>query len=121
MFQTKQLSNARMKLAGLAAGATSLWQSAILAYATTTGDNPFAPAESKITSIFVSLRTTLTNVVGPIAGCALVFCFIMMLVSQNQKKVEAYRGWAITIFVCIVAIYAVDFIVSLATGIGQSL
>ena len=43
----------------------------------------------------------------------------MMLVSQNQKKVEAYRGWAITFFVCVVGIFAVDFGIKLAATVGK--
>lgn len=82
--------------------------------------NPWSSATSKISSLVGNLETALKSIVVPIAGCALVLCFIMMLVSQNQKKVEQYRTWVITIIICIVAIYAVPFIINLAQQIGQS-
>lgn len=105
------------KLAVLGVGAGVMVNNTVTALAT----NPFANAENTITDLFESLTTTLTNVAVPIAGCALVFCLLMMLFSTSQRKVETYRGWAITIFLCIVGIFAVNFVIDLAQDIGKSL
>lgn len=112
----KLVKAARAKIAGVTAGASAMLASVITAYA----DNPFAGAEETITNLFENLQGTLLKVVIPIAGCALAFCFIMSMVSTNQKNVEQYRAWLFRIFICVVGIFAVSFIVTLATGIGQS-
>lgn len=77
-------------------------------------------ASTKISTILNDLSSALQSIVVPIATVALVFCFIMMMISQSQKKVETYRAWCITIFICIVAIFAVPFIINLAQSIGQT-
>lgn len=104
------------KIAGVATGVNAMWMSMVMAMAT----NPWTSATTTLTNILSTLETALKSIVTPIAGVALIFCFIMMLVSQNQKKVESYRSWCITIVICIVAIYAVPFIINLATSIGQA-
>lgn len=76
-------------------------------------------ATTTITSILTELSAALKSIVVPVATVVLIFCFIMMMISQSQKKVEMYRTWCITIFICIVAIYAVPFIISLGTLIGS--
>lgn len=108
---------ARNKVAGIIAGASTILMGMTTAYA---ANNPFANAEATINNLFTNLQAALVNVVVPIAACALIFCLIMMLVSTNQKKVEAYRSWAITIFVCVVGIFAVNFVITLAETIGKS-
>ena len=83
--------------------------------------NPWSGAESTLSTLFNDLRASLLKIVVPIAGCALVFCLIMMFVTSSQRKHEAYRSWAITIFLCLVGIFAIDFFLDLAETIGSSL
>lgn len=116
MNQLVDRTGLRMKVAGIGTGLSALMGTTVMALAS----NPFTNAETTITNIFGYLQTALTNVVVPIGACALIFCLIMMLVSQNQKKVEAYRGWAFTIFFCIIGIFAVNFIIGLAKQIGMA-
>lgn len=116
LVKQSKFQAARNKMAGVAAGASTMLMGMATAYAA----NPFGNAETTTKNLFTNLQTALTNVVVPIAACALIFCLIMMLVSQNQKKVEAYRGWAITIFVCVVGIFAVDFVIKLAETVGKA-
>lgn len=118
LVKNKGIHGIRAKVAGACAGLSVAMHSAVLAYAASS--DPFANATTVIEDIFGYLQTALTTVVVPIAACALVFCLIMMLVSQNQKKVEAYRGWAMTIFFCVIGIFAVNFIVGLAEQIGKA-
>lgn len=110
-------SNIKNKVMGAVAGMNAMLMTTMLAHATT--ENPWANVTTTIIAIFTTLEVALKSIVVPIAGCALVACFIMMLVSQNQKKVEAYRSWFITIVICIIAIYAVPFIIGLAQNIGE--
>ena len=76
-------------------------------------------ASGTITNILNELSAALKSIVVTVATVVLIFCFIMMMISQSQKKVEMYRTWCITIFICIVAIYAVPFIINLGTLIGS--
>ncbi len=108
----------RNKVAGAIFGAQALVATAMMTFATT---NPWGSAQEAVNGVFSSLESTLYAIVAPIAGCALIFCLIMMMVSQNQKKVETYRAWCITIVIAIVAIFAVPFIIKLATDIGNSI
>lgn len=107
----------RNKLMRLSAMATVAMMNFVPAYAT--GAGVFDGATSQIKNIVNQLITALKTVAVPIATAALLFCIIMMLISQNQKKVESYRSWAITIFIGIIAIFAVDFIISLAETVGS--
>lgn len=104
------------KVAGVVTGTSTMLTGMVTSYAT----NPFAAAETTIKNIFTNLQSTLTNVVVPIAGSAFIFCLIMMLASQNQKKVETYRSWAIAIFVCVIGVFAADFVIKLAVAIGKA-
>lgn len=105
----------RNKLMRLSAMATVAMMNFTPAYAT----DVFAGATSQIKNIVEQLIGALKTVAVPIATAALLFCIIMMLISQNQKKVESYRSWAITIFIGIIAIFAVDFIIGLAETVGS--
>lgn len=117
LVEKSKFQGIRNKVAGMSAGASVLLMNAICAYASS---NPFTGAETTIKTLFTNLQTALTNVVVPIATCAFIFCLIMMFASSNQKKVETYRGWAATIFLCVVGIFAVNFFITLAQTIGQS-
>ena len=123
VIQMTQLTNRcsvmHSKVAGMVTGAYAMMNTALmLAYAAE--DNPFEPAQETITDIVEQLKDTLLAIVVPLATCAFVFCLIMMFVSQNQKKVEAYRSWAITIVICVVVIFAATFIFDQAELIGKS-
>lgn len=109
--------NLRNKVIALSAGANAAMLTMV---STAFAENPFAQFGGAMGTMLGHLESTLKGLVVPIATVALIFCFIMMLVSQNQKKVESYRGWCITILICIVAIYAIPFLISVATTIGQS-
>ena len=111
------LNKVRNMVAGASVGMSTVMVNMLTAHAA----NPWGNAETTLVNLFESLQTTLTNIVVPIAACAFIFCLIMMLVSSNQKKVEAYRSWAITIFVCVVGIFAVGFVINLAKSIGGAL
>ena len=106
----------RAKIGGVSGAMGALAATASVALAA----NPFTNAETTIKTLFTNLQAALTNIVVPIAACAFIFCLIMMLVSQNQKKVETYRSWLITIFVCVIGIFAVSFVITLAQTIGNS-
>ena len=109
---------ARTKIAAVSAGTGALMLSVVPAFADDLG--VWQGATTTIKGILTSLEAALKTIVVPIAGVALIFCFIMMLISQSQKKVESYRSWVITIVVSIVAIYAIPFIIELATLIGKT-
>lgn len=113
---TKKVASVRNKALGVTAGLNAMLLTAMMTYAQY---GVWNNATTTISNILTSLESALKSIVVPIAGCALIFCFIMMLVSQNQKKVETYRAWCVTIVICIVAIYAVPFIISLASNIGS--
>lgn len=102
------------KGAAVATGIYAAGMTSVLAYAGT-----WDGASTTISNILTELSTALKSIVVPIATVVLIFCFIMMMISQSQKKVETYRAWCITIFICIVAIYAVPFMITLAQTIGQ--
>lgn len=104
------------KIMGIATGASTMLMGIVTAYAS----NPFGNAETGIGNLFTFLQATLVKVATPIAACAFVFCFIMTVVSQDQKQVEKYRSWATRIFVGVVGIFAVDFVIKLAETIGKS-
>ena len=106
------------KIAAVSAGASALMLSVVPAFADDLG--VWSGAATTITGILTSLEAALKTTVVPIAGVALLVCFIMMLISQNQKKVESYRSWMINIVIGIVAIYAIPFIIELAIIIGQT-
>lgn len=76
-------------------------------------------AATSIENMMKTLQNALLKIANPIAGAALVFCLIMTLVSQNQRTVETYKGWIKNIIVCLVAINAVGFIISIATNLGK--
>ena len=80
----------------------------------------WANAASNIENMMVTLQNALLKIANPIAGVALVFCFIMTLVSQNQRTVENYKGWMKNIFVCLIGINAVGFLIKTFTALGQS-
>lgn len=111
-----KVSSIRNKALGVAAGLNAVMLTATMAYA---NYGVWSNATNVVGNILVSLEAALKSIVVPIAGVALIFCFILMLVSQNQKKVESYRSWCVTILICIVAIFAVPFIIGLASNIGQ--
>lgn len=111
-----KVSNIRNKTLGVAAGLNAVMLTATMTYAQY---GVWSNATSVVGNILVSLEAALKSIVVPIAGVALIFCFVLMLVSQSQKKVEAYRSWVVTIVICIVAIFAVPFIIGLASNIGQ--
>lgn len=117
MTNTLKKAGLRNKVAGAIAGLNAAWMMTVVAMADM---GPWTAANGALTNILTQLEAALKSIVVPIAGVALIFCFIMMLVSQNQKKVESYRSWCITIVICIVAIYAVPFIIKIAQQVGQS-
>lgn len=83
--------------------------------------NPWGGASNTLATLFTDLRNSVTRIVIPIAACAFIICFIGMFVTSSQKRHDAFRTWAITIFLCIIGIYAVDFFIGLAQTIGESL
>ena len=109
------MANSRKRASMAMMGMYLMAMNSVVAYAGT-WDN----AENTIKTILTDLGTALKNIVTPIATVALIFCFIMMLLSQSQKKVETYRSWCITIFICIVAIWAVNPIIELAKTVGSA-
>ena len=102
------------KGAAVATGAYAMAMTTVMAHA-----GVWDGASSTISNILTELSAALKSIVIPIATVALIFCFIMMMISQSQKKVETYRAWCITIFICIVAIFAVPFFIGLAQTIGE--
>lgn len=116
MNKLSAVSGIRNKAVGVMAGMNALILTTMMSYA---NHGVWSNVTSTMSNIFTTLESALKSIVVPIAGCALVFCFIMMLVSQSQKKVETYRAWVVTIFISIVAIYAVPFLINLASTIGS--
>lgn len=112
----KTKNNVGMKLAAFSTAVGSMMFSIVPAFAENLG--VWQGAATTISGILTTLESALKSIVVPIAGVAFLFSLVMMLISQNQKKVESYRAWCITIFVCIVAIYAIPFIIKLAQTIG---
>lgn len=115
-LQIKRSNGNVNRFMGAVAGMNAIVATAMMTYA---NYGVWNNATTVISNILGTLEGSLKSIVVPIAGCALVACFIMMLISQNQKKVEAYRGWCITIVICIIGIYAIPFITNLAKSIGQ--
>lgn len=73
-----------------------------------------------IGNLLTTLEGALKSIVTPVATVCLLIAFLIMMFSRNQKHVEAAKTWAITIGICIIAIYAIPFIISLAQSIGNS-
>ena len=118
MNASKMSLDVRNKVAGLMTGVNAaLLSTMAMAYADE-GYGVWNGVTNTLTNVLGTLESALKSIVVPIAGVALIFCFIMMMISQSQKKVESYRTWCVTIIICIVAIYAVPFIINLASSIG---
>lgn len=116
LVKQSKLHAACNKMMGVAAGTSTVLMGMATAYAS----NPFGSAETSIKNLFDFLQSTLTNVATPIAGCALIFCFLMTVMSQDQKQVEKYRNWTSRVFLAMIGIFAVDFVIKLAETIGKS-
>lgn len=76
---------------------------------------------TSVTGLVTTLQNALMSIVIPVAAVVLVICFIGMFVSQDPKKVQSFRSWAFRVFIGIVGIFGINFIITLAQSIGQSL
>ncbi len=111
--------DARNRAVGLMAGLNTALTVGIVSALAAPDYGEWAGAVTTFTGLLTTLEAALKAIVVPIATVALIACFILMMISQTQKKVDAYRTWCITIFSCIIAIYAVPFIIRLATSLGS--
>ena len=105
------------KLVGLVSGASTV---AMMTMVTAFAANPWAGATASITNVLNTLFTALQGIVGVVGMVVLIICGLLMMISKDQKKVDSARSWGTRAFICIVAIYAIPFIINLATQIGQT-
>lgn len=108
------------KMSGAFMGAMSSIAASITMAFAAGGFGVWGNAANITGNLFTTLNSALMSVVVPVAGVIFVICLIMMMVSKEQKKVDTYRTWAITVFVCLIAIFAIPFVINLAKSIGQS-
>lgn len=67
------------------------------------------------------LFTGLQGIVTPIALAAAAYCIIMMVITKDQKKLESYKQWLISIVICTVLIYAFPAVLKLAKDFADKL
>jgi multisubunit Na+/H+ antiporter MnhB subunit len=75
---------------------------------------------SSIGGAFNEVYAGFKGIALPVALCAGGFCLIMMLMSKDQKKMEAYKAWLIAIVVCVVLIFMLPAILGLAKNFGEN-
>lgn len=114
---TTQLYAARNKMAGVICGLSASTMMMVAAHA----DDPWGGLFGTLQNVFTPLQSHLQAIAIPVALAMSLFCLVMMLTTQNQKKVETYRSWLITIIVCVVVIFAMPYIINVAKTIGESI
>ena len=85
---------------------------------------PHTVYANTIESIFTNARneinrffTQLLLIVNPVAGLFLVICFLIRMVSKNQRAVDEANSWIKRILISIALINAVGFIIIFARDI----
>lgn len=119
----EKMKNARSKATSAltVAGVSATTAIATMAPALAEDNKYFGNFFTKISGAADGLFDGIQSIVGPIGGAAAAYCLVMMVMTKDQKKLEGYKQWLISILICIVLIYAFPAVIKIAQGFGETI